>query len=53
MECQLIIGKIVRKNRPTQVKGFIVDLTEKCVEGLQMNWVKYLFNQMELDFCEA
>jgi hypothetical protein len=22
----------------------------KCVEGIQMNWVKYLVNQLELDY---
>jgi hypothetical protein len=44
---QLITGKIVRKNRPTQVTGFVVDLTGKCVEGMQMNWVSYLINQLE------
>jgi hypothetical protein len=43
----------VRKNRPTQVTGFIVDLAGKCVEGLQMNWEKYLVNQLELDCREA
>jgi hypothetical protein len=31
----------------------VVDLTGKCVEGLQMNWEKYLVNQLELDFHEA
>ena len=41
------------KNRPTQVTRFVVDLAGKCVEGLQMNQVKYLVNQMELDFHEA
>jgi hypothetical protein len=34
---QLISGKIVRKNRPTQVTGFVISLAGKCVEGLQMN----------------
>jgi hypothetical protein len=48
LACQLIAGKIVRKNIPTQVTGFIVDLAGKCVEGLQMNWEKYLVNQLEL-----
>jgi hypothetical protein len=37
LTCQLIAGKMVRKNRPTQVTGFVVDLTDKCVEGIQMN----------------
>jgi hypothetical protein len=36
-----------------QVKGFVVDLTRKCIEGLQMNWVSYLINQLEKDFCET
>ena len=53
LACQKIVGKIVRKNKPTQVTGFVVDLTRKCVEGLQMNWAKYLVNQLELDCCEA
>jgi hypothetical protein len=49
LACQLIAGKIIRKKRPTQVTGFVVDLVGKCMEGLQMNWVKYLVNQLELD----
>jgi hypothetical protein len=53
LTCQMIAGKLVRKNRPTQVTGFVVDLAGKCVEGLQMNWVKYLVNQLELDCREA
>jgi hypothetical protein len=44
---QLIIGKLVRKNRPTQVMGFIVDLARKCVEGMKMNWASYLINHLE------
>jgi hypothetical protein len=35
LACQLIAGKLVRKNRPTQVTDFVVDLTGKCAEGLQ------------------
>jgi hypothetical protein len=53
LACQLIIGNLVRKNRPTQVTGFVVDLAGKCMEGIQMNWVKYLVNQLELDYREA
>jgi hypothetical protein len=53
LTCQLIVGKLVRKNKPTQVTRFFIDLAGKCVEGLQMNWVKYLVNQLELDCCEA
>jgi len=33
--------------------GFVVDLAGKCVEGLQMNWVKYLINHLELDYREV
>jgi hypothetical protein len=43
---QLIDGKHVRKNLPTQVTKFMVDLAGKCVEGLQMNWVNYLVNEI-------
>jgi hypothetical protein len=31
---QLITSKLVKKNRPTQVTGFIINLTGKCVEGM-------------------
>jgi hypothetical protein len=31
LDFQLIIGNFVRKNRPTQVIGFVVDLVGKCV----------------------
>jgi hypothetical protein len=50
---QLIVVKIVRKNHPTQVTGFVVDLTGKCVEGMQMNWEKCLINEMEKDCLKA
>jgi hypothetical protein len=50
---QLIIGKLVHKNWPTQVTGFVIDLAGKCAEGLHMNWAKYLVNQLELDCKEV
>jgi hypothetical protein len=53
LACKLIAGKLVWKNRPTQVTSFVVNLAGKCVEGLQMNWVKYLVNQLELDCREV
>jgi hypothetical protein len=31
LACQLIIGKLVRKNRPTQVTRFVVDLTGNVI----------------------
>jgi hypothetical protein len=36
LACQLIARKLVRKNRPTQVIGFVVDLAGKCTEGLKI-----------------
>jgi hypothetical protein len=53
LACQLIAGKLVQKNQPTQISGFAVELAGKCLEGLQMNWVKYLVNQLEVDCREA
>ena len=52
LACQLIVGKIARKNHLMQVTGFIVNLAGKCVEGMQMNWVSYLVNVLEKDICE-
>jgi hypothetical protein len=37
LDFQLISGNIFRNNRPKKVTGFVVDLTGKCIEGLQMN----------------
>jgi hypothetical protein len=48
---QLIADNILRKNHPTQVTGFVVDLAGKCVEGMQMNWVNDLVNELEKDYC--
>jgi hypothetical protein len=53
LTCQLIAGKLIRKNHPTQVTGFIVDLTGKCIEGMQMNWASYLVNELEKDYHEV
>jgi hypothetical protein len=53
LACQLIDGNLIRKNQPMQVTGFVIELVGKCVEGLQMNWVRYLVNQLELDCREA
>jgi hypothetical protein len=52
LACQLIAKNLVRKNIPMQIIGFVIDLAGKCVEGLQMNWVKYLVNHLEIDFHE-
>ena len=37
LSCKLLVGKIVRKNYPTQVIGFVVDFVGKRLERLQMN----------------
>jgi hypothetical protein len=47
LACELIASNIVRKNHPTQVTRFVVDLAGKCVEGMQMNWVSYLINELK------
>jgi hypothetical protein len=49
----MIAGKLVCNNQPTQVTGFVVDLTRKCAEGIQMNWLKYLLNKLELEYREV
>jgi hypothetical protein len=36
-----------------QVKGYFIDLAGKCMEGVHMNWAKFLVNQLELDCHEA
>jgi hypothetical protein len=33
LSCQLIVGKLFHKKRPTQVTGFVVDLAGKCIRG--------------------
>jgi hypothetical protein len=53
LACQLIAENIVRKNHPTQVTGFVVDLTGKCVEGMKMNWASYLINELEKYYRKA
>ena len=53
LTCQFIVGKLLRKNWPTQVTSFVVDLTGKYAEGLQMNWAKYLVNHLELNCRKA
>jgi hypothetical protein len=53
LACHLITGNLVRKNRPTQVTRFIVDLAGKCVEGMKMNWASYLVNELEKDCHEV
>lgn len=53
LTCYLITGKIVKKNKPTQVTRFVIDLAGKCIEGMKMKWVSYLVNQLEKDFHEA
>jgi hypothetical protein len=37
LDFQLIASKLVKKNRPTQVTVFVIDLIGKCMEGMQMN----------------
>jgi hypothetical protein len=36
-----------QEEQTTQVMRFIFNLAGKCVEGMQMNWVSYLINELE------
>jgi hypothetical protein len=49
----LIALNLVKKNHPIQVTEFMVDLSGKCVEGMQMNYSSYLINDLEKDCREA
>ena len=51
--CPLLDGNLARKNQPTQVTGFVIDLAGKCVEGMSMNWCTYLVNELNNDCLEA
>jgi hypothetical protein len=46
LACQIIASNIVRKNHPTQVTKFVVDLVGTFMEGMQMNWENYLINDL-------
>jgi hypothetical protein len=48
-----MVPLLVRKNHLTQVTGFMVDLARKSVEGMQMNWVSYLINEIKKDYHEV
>jgi hypothetical protein len=49
LDFHLIAGKIIGKNHPTQVTGFVVDLAGKYMEGMKMNWVSYLINDLKTE----
>jgi hypothetical protein len=36
-----------------QVTGFVLDLSGKCAEGIQMNWESYLVNKLEKECRKA
>jgi hypothetical protein len=42
-----------KKNEDAQEGDIVVDLMGKCIEGLKMNWVSYLINQLEKYYHEA
>jgi hypothetical protein len=47
LACHMIEGKLMRKNLPMKVIGFLVDCVEKCIKGMQMNSTSYLVNELE------
>jgi len=41
---QELVCKLLKKCRKNQVSIGVIALTEKCVEGVLMNWVPFLLN---------
>jgi hypothetical protein len=50
---QVLACKLLRKCRRDQVPAGAITVTEKCVEGVQMNWETFLVNQFQIDYREA
>jgi hypothetical protein len=50
---QALACKLLRKCRKYQVPVTVIATTERCVEGIQMNWETFLLNQFLIDCEEA
>jgi hypothetical protein len=50
---QVLACKLLRKCCKDQVSTGVIATMEKCVEGVQMNWVTFLLNQFLMDCREA
>jgi hypothetical protein len=53
LDFHIIAGNLIRKNWPTQLTRFVVNLIGKFVKGMQMNWASHLVNELEKDYCEV
>lgn len=53
IETQLLAGKVMRKCRADEVPVPVVALDEQCTEGVQFNWVKFLYEEFLLNYREA
>jgi hypothetical protein len=45
--------KMLQKCRKDEVPATVIAATEKCIEGVQMNWATFLVNQFLKDCIEA
>jgi hypothetical protein len=50
---QVLAYKLLRKFHKDQVPIGVIATVVKCVAGVQMNWVKFLVNQLLMDSKEA
>jgi glutamate synthase domain-containing protein 2 len=50
---QVLACKLLRKCHKDQVPTGVIETTEKCVTGVQMNWATFLVNQFLMDCREA
>ena len=50
---RILASKVVWGNRPIQCNSGVVSYTQKCAEGVQMNWSLSLLNQLLKDTLTA
>jgi hypothetical protein len=50
---QVLAYKLLHKCRKDEVPVVVIAATEKCSEGVQMNWATFLVNQFLTDYIEA
>ena len=42
----ILVSKVIRRNRLVQCNLGVVTCTQKCAEGVQMNWSLFLLNEL-------
>ena len=50
---QLLVGKVMRKFCGDKVPVLVVALAEQCAEGVQFNWVEFLYEEFLTNCKEA